>query len=444
EMGQNDQAAISSASGQIGFLQQLTDNKAVLRAALNRLEARPYFVRDFDRPPMSEYQALAVERNNRDVIGYFVDELMKNLPSLPTIAAAQNSGGLPRSRAEQQVRDRASRILQQAANVTVNTLGGLDSLVRTASKLPGRKLVFFVSDGFFLDQRNSDSFQRLQRLTSAAAHSAVVIYAMDSRGLTTGLEDAGSEAGGDPSGRLQRIAAGALIESQDGMNAIANDTGGRAIFNTNALEAALPQALAETSAYYLLAWRPDVSRQASDQFRHIEVKVIGRPELSVRVRRGFFDLQPEPAVKQVKRDEEKKVVNPTEQMSEAKLRTALAAPFPQQMLPVSLNLSYVDTPAKGLTLTVALQVKREALSFTTENGKRKAVVYLAGAAYNDKGRAGASFGERLELTGPTTGPPNNGSDVVYTYVLNVPPGLYQVRAGARDEATGSIGSAQEW
>ncbi|MGH9930048.1 MAG: hypothetical protein ACREA9_12615, partial [Pyrinomonadaceae bacterium] len=34
--------------------------------------------------------------------------------------------------------------------------------------------------------------------------------------------------------------------------------------------------------------------------------------------------------------------------------------------------------------------------------------------------------------------------VVYTYVLNVPPGLYRVRAGARDEATGSIGSAQEW
>ena len=33
DMGQNDEAAIASANGQIGFLQQLTDNKAVLRAA---------------------------------------------------------------------------------------------------------------------------------------------------------------------------------------------------------------------------------------------------------------------------------------------------------------------------------------------------------------------------------------------------------------------------
>src|SRR5947209_3016197 len=33
EIGQNDVAAVVSASGQIGFLQQFTDNKAVLRAA---------------------------------------------------------------------------------------------------------------------------------------------------------------------------------------------------------------------------------------------------------------------------------------------------------------------------------------------------------------------------------------------------------------------------
>ena len=46
EMGQNDEAAIASASGQIGFLQQLTNNKTVLRAALERLKPRPYSVRD--------------------------------------------------------------------------------------------------------------------------------------------------------------------------------------------------------------------------------------------------------------------------------------------------------------------------------------------------------------------------------------------------------------
>src|SRR5215213_4258463 len=37
EMGHNDQAAIASATGQIGFLQQLTNDRMILRTALDRL-----------------------------------------------------------------------------------------------------------------------------------------------------------------------------------------------------------------------------------------------------------------------------------------------------------------------------------------------------------------------------------------------------------------------
>src|SRR6185436_6133602 len=39
EMGQNDEAAITSTTGQIGFLQQLTGDRAVLKAAIERLNA---------------------------------------------------------------------------------------------------------------------------------------------------------------------------------------------------------------------------------------------------------------------------------------------------------------------------------------------------------------------------------------------------------------------
>src|SRR5829696_133503 len=46
EMGQNDQAAITSATGQIGFLQQLTSDRMILRLALDRLKSRNYSVSD--------------------------------------------------------------------------------------------------------------------------------------------------------------------------------------------------------------------------------------------------------------------------------------------------------------------------------------------------------------------------------------------------------------
>ena len=52
-MGQNDQAALASASGQIGFLQQLTGDRKVLRLALDRVTSRRQAITDFERPPMS-------------------------------------------------------------------------------------------------------------------------------------------------------------------------------------------------------------------------------------------------------------------------------------------------------------------------------------------------------------------------------------------------------
>ncbi len=442
DMGQNDEAAVTSASGQIGFLQQITENKAVLRAASGHLKARTALVRNFERPPMSEYQALAIERNNRDVIDYFVDELMKDMPNLPSIAVAQ-MGGLPRSRAEQQVRDRAQMVLQQAATITTNMLFGLESLVRSAGKLPGRKLIFFISDGFFLDIRNSDSLERLRHITSAAARSGVVIYSMDARGLVTSMPDASSEIAADSTGRLQRMVGGELVESQDAMNALASDTGGRTIFNTNSLDAGVARALDETSAYYLLAWRPGNEEQKNVKFRRIEVSVVGRPELIVRVRQGFFNIDTSLA-KPTKVNEQNAGAASPKKIADSQLHAAMVAPFPELGLPVSLSLTYVNSSDKGLTLTVALQVKAGALSFVSVGGKQKASVEIAGLVYNDDGKVGAHFNDNLTVNRPATPGDGSSHNLIYSYPLRIPPGLYQVRVGVRDKTSGKLGSAQDW
>ena len=109
-MGQNDEAAIITASGQIGFLQQLTDNKAVLRAAVERITARSQNVHDAERPAMSEYQAMLVDQNDRDVLDVFIDAILREFP------------GIPRQIAGDMVRTRASALLQQAGMITTNTL----------------------------------------------------------------------------------------------------------------------------------------------------------------------------------------------------------------------------------------------------------------------------------------------------------------------------------
>src|SRR5205085_1349817 len=155
QMGQNDQVAIASATNQIGFLQQLTNERMILRKAMDRLTVRGYSVRDPERPPMTEYEA------------------------------------------------------------------------------------------FLIESRRGDSITRLRDITNAAARSGVVIYSMDTRGLVAPFGDATREVPFDPSGVLITSTHGELSATQDGMNALAVDTGGKAIFNTNDLKQGLAPAMKE-------------------------------------------------------------------------------------------------------------------------------------------------------------------------------------------------------
>ena len=429
DMGQNDQAAIASATGQIGFLQQLTNDRMVLRTALDRLKPRSYPTRDTTRPPMSEYEALLIERRDRDVLEVFVTETIRLNP------------GITRESAEALVQSRADSLLSYSATLTQNSLLGLKALVKTARNLPGRKVVFLLSGGFQVHNRRGDLTSDLRDITYAAAKSGVVIYSMDTRGLVSSLSDASTEELFDPSGQLDRATRGELFESQNGMNALAVDTGGKAVFDTNDLRQGLAPALKETATYYLIAWKPDTASQKQSRFRDVEVKLVGHPDLTVRVRKGYFDIDPTPpAVAKEKTDASRP------QSAPAKLRESLSAAYPERTLPILVSADYYDVAGKGPVINTAIQVPGEFLVFGQQlDGKIQAVVDLSGLFLDDKGTVKANFLERIVTTAPnlesTKGYRN---DILFTYPAQLTPGLYQVRVAARDDKGGKAGSAHAW
>ncbi len=428
DMGQNDEAAIASSSGQIGFLQQLTDNKTVLRTAIERLRPRPYLVRTMDRPPMSEYQALRIDQNDNDVFDFFVDQVLRDNP------------GLSRQTAEEMVHSRASDILHAAASITTNTLATLEALIKNSRPLPGRKVLFLISDGFFLDNRNSDAYDRLRHITSIAAASGTVIYSIDARGLSAGMDDASTETAFDPSGRLARGNSGERSASQDALNALAVDTGGRAFFNTNALSAAVTTGLKESSTYYLLAWRPETEDQLNQKFRRIEVNVIGRPNLVVRFRRGFGEVAPsEPT-------SAKNTPAQTNRQEPAQLLVqTLRAPYPRNALPVALSLNFVDVQQYGATLTISIKVSTNSLTLEPAAGSSSANLDVAGAVFDDQGKSFASFNKRLTIkSNSAKGAAAPPESVFYNHFTIIKPGLYQVRVAAVDEKQSRAGSAVRW
>ena len=221
EMNENDLVAIASTSGDIGFLQQFTDNKAVLRAAAGRLIQHPYNVGGLtnESTPMTEYMALTIERkDDPGVLDFYIEECLKAAYPLKYTRAA----------CEVEVKNRARAILLQAASVISNTYGSLESLMRSSAQLPGRKLVFFISDGFLLDTgpRNADPRDKLSQITDTALRAGVVIYTIDARGLFSGQLDATNNVPVDMNGRLDSVSLREGPASQDALNALAADTGG--------------------------------------------------------------------------------------------------------------------------------------------------------------------------------------------------------------------------
>src|SRR5215831_5512481 len=188
-MADNDQVAITSASGQIGFLQQFSSDRFALRAAVARLNYRNGPGKtDLYRPPMSEYIALKIREGDRNVIDMYVSEMMKDECYHPAPGEPATCRISPEAM-KHLVEERAQMITTQSAPDTVNTLELLAGLMRTAAQFPGRKLVFVISDGFYLSERTMASREKIHKVTDAAGRAGVVIYALDARGLMGEFRD---------------------------------------------------------------------------------------------------------------------------------------------------------------------------------------------------------------------------------------------------------------
>jgi VWFA-related protein len=446
EIGQNDEAAVVSSSGQIGFLQQFTDNKAVLRAATSRISTRAFTSRDGQSPSMTEVHALDIGRNDISVTDFFVEALMRDNPFLR------------RDMAEQMVQARARAILQQSEGTSVNTLASLQSVVHSSSPLPGRKILFFISDGFVVDEAQGSLRDRMRVITGAAARAGVVIYSLDAAGLRTGQADAASSGNFDPGGRLAQADMSETSEMQSPLFTLANETGGRALINTNALTHSVSTALKETALYYLLAWKP-ASTGGEAKYQRIDVSVRNRPELRVIVRRGFFNepTHAEAALKESSKGGGSKSKKPDgasakqggpamdqqKSAAEREIFAALRAPLPRADVPTALALGYVLNPQEGdAILTTLVAFDRSALTFE-QGEKPRAELDLLCAVIDDRGKTLSSFGKSLSVTiNPAAH--DLKENVVFSFQTRLAPGLYQVRTASRDVRSGRVGSAMQW
>jgi VWFA-related protein len=201
----------------------------------------------------------------------------------------------------------------------------------------------------------------------------------------------------------------------DKFGTFAENTGGRAVVNTNAPADFVPQVFRENSSYYLLGFRPaDANRDG--RFHKTKVQVT-RPGVHVRARAGYYAATDRPQ-------------SPAQRQMSAVDR-ALSGGLPTGDLPISLMLfPFATTDKAGAALAVVARLDRDA------GIAPGTVVDLTALAFNDKWKEVASVTQRFML------PP--ASDRTHSQAatrLNLPPGRYEIRAAVKitaDDRTGSV------
>ncbi len=447
----DDQVALITTSGQLGLHQQFTNNRDILKRAINRLSfaERRVSMNTSDVPRLTPYQAELIENNIPDALALAVNEIMQKQP------------GTTRQMATSQAQSKARMIVAENTSLTKATLGTIENILRGLRGLPGRKTMVMLSDGFLLGGFSQGTHYDVRRITDAATRSGVVIYALDTRGLMAMPEafDASQPGFGNeqPPGARMSIESSAMEANRDGLNALSRDTGGFPIFNNNDLNIGLQKISEDTEVYYLLAFEPVVSYR-DGRFRKLEVRVKNHPEYKVRSSRGYFAPDDKATAKASEKEDRERAKLATEReknpdkaaKKESAAKVALVANaynalFPMRAIPTEMAVDFVDSGKGEGFATIAAHFDVSGIKFEQANDHYNATVEVVGTVYDEKGKAIDGFSQKLAMTlKPATYERIVKAGFLFTRRVKLNPGFYQVRLAIIKEDVRQAGSASQW
>jgi VWFA-related protein len=420
DMGPEDRVALMTTSGTQGA-QEFTSDPGLLQRAISRLSAKDRRAEWVNVPRITEYQAQLIERGDPDALWLAEMDILCDHPTEP---------------AEQEAKQKARSVLAEAVDNSRLTLDALERLTRGLASLPGRKVIFLLSDGFLtgLSDPGGASFD-IRRVIDASTRAGVVIYALQTPGMNTAPGRSASEnpfpdpATLDVKFTIERQSEEAALQA---MHALAADTGGFLFGDSNDLHAGLKRALEDTDSYYVLAYEPTNTKR-DGAYRRIEVRLPNQRNLKVRARTGYFapgDRHASPPIVAEK------------QTQGGPAATGAALP-PLAALPVQLSADFVSVDRGVSEVVVSGHVDTTTLAFVRDGDRYKAAVEMAAAVRDQTGAVVATLKpQRLSIDMSEAEHERLSRDgVPYQRAITLKRGTYDVRLTAG--AAGALGVASQ-
>jgi len=449
--------AIVRVVGGSGLLQQFTSDKRILRTAIDRIT-----------PQLTAYSAfnnLTSEEVIRQNLANITSGVVSGENSVRSVDSI-NAGNATLDGSNEGI-TRGYRVL--------STLITASELTNSMKTLPGRKSLVLISGGLPLAETSQGQIMIgggsqggrqeppapisvpetrsyisgvtdvLNKMIDRATRAGVVINTLDIRGMQAGrgvsrFTDPGNEAtsslgGGGTLGEGRAPNMGMFdnlsldtMTGRQGLQVLAQSTGGVSVFNTNNFKDAMDRILARSS-YYMLAYTP--TEAFDNKFHKLEIKVT-RPGAHVYARQGYVATADTP-----------RSANETR---EAAIVRAAIAPLAKRDVDLAARLQYRYLPDSRAQLDINLLVNANQLTFKQDGEKNYTANFdIVGFMMNSMGKTEGGFSQTVTAKlsegdykrALTTG-------LSYTAHADLPAGTYQLRGVVRDSETGKLGSVSQY
>jgi VWFA-related protein len=347
------------------------------------------------------------------------------------------------------------------------TLEELGALARNLAGYPGRKNLIWLSEAFpdYIVPEHTDigkattiateqqgvihSYQtQIDHTADLLSNAQVAVYPVDAGTLANrdaysslsnsdgngnylGRSARGGTRQGRGSAQASEIsrASEASIASHATMSSVADQTGGKAFYNTNNIDKAIRDSMDDGSTYYTLGYYPE-NKNWDGRFRKIAVK-INRPGIKLHYRQGFFAVEPNDPAKQ----DPKILAIDIGSALDINNPISTALPFQAVVIPPS--------PQNGNKVQINFGIDPHAIGFELKaDGLQHASVDCGVRAYTKSGTALRTQGNTFDAALA----PEQYQKVMRmifpcNQTLELPPGEYLLRLAVRDKNNGLIGTA---
>jgi len=309
---------------------------------------------------------------------------------------------------------------------TDRRLEALRSLSDALAPIEQKKSVIYFSSG--MNQSGTDNQVQLRRTIDRAVRANVSLYAADMRGLQAlppgGDATQQSARGQSPfSGATVTNAFGKLAATQDTLVSMAEDTGGRAFFDSNAFGKVFDRVIEDTAAYYVLGYS-STNPARDGKYRRIRVG-LRRTDVKLEYRAGYY----------AGRD----FAHSTREDREQQLEDQLSQDLSATDLSTYVTTGYFRVGDNRFFVPVSVVVPGYQVPLDHATDKKKATLDVLGVVRDARKRPVARIRDTMKLAADASTDLSRKT-VQYESGVELPPGAYHLKVVVRENIDGTFGS----